>query len=365
MAALHENIMSFLNALSSEHRASIIDIISHVDEDIILAILSETQTLTSRTRCSSCRIMGHNKSNIRCPISKILTLQNSGSVPLTLQTSGSVISSENIIEIPNITPSSEYILLMKENILREVSLDTANHRLILGIRDFERTPPTKSQIASIYKEFKILSESLPISEHASIVVRISDTHIDTLSFMITGPVDTPYAYGCFIFDMYIPPRYPKVPPKCLLRTTGYGTIRFNPNLYQCGKVCLSLLGTWQGPTWVPNKSTLLQVLISIQSLIFVEEPFYNEPMYHEQYGQIKYQKLSQAYTKKIRSYTVQHAIISHLERLQSGIENYESIFDDALLTHFSLKKDEILANALSWDIDDNTMSRLEECLSML
>jgi hypothetical protein len=31
------------------------------------------------------------------------------------------------------------------------------------------------------------------------------------------------------------------------------------NLYNCGKVCLSLLGTWNGPGWDPAHSTLLQV----------------------------------------------------------------------------------------------------------
>jgi len=31
-----------------------------------------------------------------------------------------------------------------------------------------------------------------------------------------------------------------------LTTTGNGAIRFNPNLYNWGKVCLSLLGTWRG-----------------------------------------------------------------------------------------------------------------------
>lgn len=28
--------------------------------------------------------------------------------------------------------------------------------------------------------------------------------------------------------------------------TGKGKIRFNPNLYKDGKICLSLLGTWRG-----------------------------------------------------------------------------------------------------------------------
>jgi hypothetical protein len=41
-------------------------------------------------------------------------------------------------------------------------------------------------------------------------------------------------------------------------TTGGGSVRFNPNLYNGGDVCLSLLGTWPGPGWQPGQSTLLQ-----------------------------------------------------------------------------------------------------------
>ncbi|CAJ1455889.1 unnamed protein product [Effrenium voratum] len=53
--------------------------------------------------------------------------------------------------------------------------------------------------------------------------------------------------------------------------------RLNPNLYRDGKVCLSLLGTWAGPGWDPEKSTLLQVLVSLQGLVLVEDPYFNEP----------------------------------------------------------------------------------------
>lgn len=61
-----------------------------------------------------------------------------------------------------------------------------------------------------------------------------------------------------------------------------GGLRINPNLYNCGKVCLSLLGTWAGngcEMWNPAQSTLLQVLVSIQALILNEQPYYNEPGY--------------------------------------------------------------------------------------
>lgn len=48
----------------------------------------------------------------------------------------------------------------------------------------------------------------------------------------------------------------------LLKTTGGGSVRFNPNLYNCGKVCLSLLGTWEGGKgegWNQSASSALQV----------------------------------------------------------------------------------------------------------
>lgn len=47
-------------------------------------------------------------------------------------------------------------------------------------------------------------------------------------------------------------------------------------------VCLSLLGTWEGSRderWDEKTSTLLQVFVSIQALIFVEMPYFNEPSF--------------------------------------------------------------------------------------
>lgn len=67
---------------------------------------------------------------------------------------------------------------------------------------------------------------------------------DHRKIMIAGPEDTPYAGGLFEFDCFMPINYPHSPPLMHLRTTGCGSVRFNPNLYNCGKVCLSLLGTW-------------------------------------------------------------------------------------------------------------------------
>ena len=84
--------------------------------------------------------------------------------------------------------------------------------------------------------------------------------------MIIRPADTPYMGGIYEFDIEFPPNYPSVPPLVTFMTTGGRRVRFNPNLYESGKVCLSLLGTWSGQQWKPNKSTLLQVDILLANL---------------------------------------------------------------------------------------------------
>ncbi len=52
-----------------------------------------------------------------------------------------------------------------------------------------------------------------------------------MKVLIMGAAGTPYAHGAFFYDLFFPSNYPQAPPKTLLTTTGGGTVRFNPNLY--------------------------------------------------------------------------------------------------------------------------------------
>ena len=70
--------------------------------------------------------------------------------------------------------------------------------------------------------------------------------MDIVKAAIIGTSNTPYSGGLYIFDVYFTDDYPNNPPKMYLATTGSSKIRFNPNLYSNGFVCLSLLGTWKG-----------------------------------------------------------------------------------------------------------------------
>lgn len=87
---------------------------------------------------------------------------------------------------------------------------------------------------------------------------------DLYSVMIRGPEKTPYEDGLFFFDFQLSADYPKAPPLC--HYISYCSDRLNPNLYEDGKVCVSLLGTWSGKgteVWTLH-SNLLQVIVSIQ-----------------------------------------------------------------------------------------------------
>eukprot|EP00800_Vazella_pourtalesii_P013727 TRINITY_DN3342_c1_g1_i2.p1 TRINITY_DN3342_c1_g1~~TRINITY_DN3342_c1_g1_i2.p1 ORF type:complete len:223 (+),score=36.67 TRINITY_DN3342_c1_g1_i2:249-917(+) len=98
-----------------------------------------------------------------------------------------------------------------------------------------------------------------------------------MNVLVTGPSQTPYEKGFFHFFMRLPHNYPIQPPRVKFLTTGGGTVRFNPNLYANGKVCLSILGTWSGPGWTPAQN-ISSVVLSVQSLM-CEKPYHNEPGY--------------------------------------------------------------------------------------
>jgi hypothetical protein len=92
--------------------------------------------------------------------------------------------------------------------------------------------------------------------------------------MIIGPSDTPYFAGFYFFKLDYPADYPYSPPKVLFMTND-GFTRYNPNLYKCGKVCVSILNTWSGEKW-SSCQTLNSVLLTLCSLLN-ECPLQNEP----------------------------------------------------------------------------------------
>jgi ubiquitin-protein ligase len=92
--------------------------------------------------------------------------------------------------------------------------------------------------------------------------------------LIVGQPDTPYFGGNYLFELTYSFDYPHSPPKVKYWTNG-NNIRFNPNLYVCGKVCISLLNTWRGDQWT-SCQTISTVLLTLCTLL-CNNPLLNEP----------------------------------------------------------------------------------------
>ncbi|OWM77461.1 probable ubiquitin-conjugating enzyme E2 24 [Punica granatum] len=142
-------------------------------------------------------------------------------------------------------------------------------------------------------EWSILEKNLP----ETIYVRSYEERMDLLRAAIVGAPGTPYHKGLFFFDIFLPPEFPNVPPMVHYHSGG---LRLNPNLYESGKVCLSLLNTWTGTgseVWDPQNSTVLQVLVSLQALVLNDRPYFNEAGYDKQVGKAEGEKNSVSYNE--------------------------------------------------------------------
>uniref|UniRef100_A0A1A9WSN1 UBIQUITIN_CONJUGAT_2 domain-containing protein n=1 Tax=Glossina brevipalpis TaxID=37001 RepID=A0A1A9WSN1_9MUSC len=158
--------------------------------------------------------------------------------------------------------------------------------------------------------------------------------------MIEGPKKTPYEDGIFLFDLQLESEYPKSPPLC--HYIRYCSDRLNPNLYEDGNVCVSLLGTWSGrdtETWSAN-STILQLIVSIQGLILVDEPYFNEPGYEKQKDTQNGKENSRMYNEMV--------IIKLIQATNELLQNPPEVFDKEILNHFKKKGLKMYERMKNW-----------------
>jgi len=170
---------------------------------------------------------------------------------------------------------------------------------------------TRALMMAVRREMVVLRQGLLEGSEgvpAPIIVRAFSSRSDLFRAMVVGPPETPYANVPFFFDLALPSEYPREPPLAHFHAQYVGNERLNPNLYVDGKVCLSLLGTWSGPAWDPQRSTLLQVLVSLQGLVLVEEPYFNEPGHECDVGTEQGRQSSALYNEHARLLALRAAL---------------------------------------------------------
>jgi ubiquitin-protein ligase len=151
--------------------------------------------------------------------------------------------------------------------------------------------------------------------------------------MIVGPSDTPYFGGFYFFKFDYPVDYPFSPPKVTYMTND-GMTRFNPNLYKCGKVCVSILNTWAGDKW-SSCQTINSVLLTLCSLLN-DAPLENEP------GQSKSSSDFIPYQKSIEFKNIDFAICDIINRSKRKIPSPFDMFYPFMKQCFLVNYDAIL-----------------------
>ena len=187
---------------------------------------------------------------------------------------------------------------------------------------------TSLAIKRIMNDIKILKISQ--LEKENIFVSTVDDDIYKLKALIIGPKikDAPYQHGFYFFDITYPKNYPLEPPKVVFCTLNKN-VRFNPNLYTEGKVCLSILNTWSGPGWTSSHS-IKDVLIVLQSLLH-ENPIQNEPGWEKECGE-----KSKSLNIVLAYYNIKVAVIQMLEKIPPSFEVFQDIISSYFVKNIDL-----------------------------
>lgn len=176
---------------------------------------------------------------------------------------------------------------------------------------------SKETMSRLLKDIKQIIKN-PLTEQGIYYIH-DDTDMLKGYAMIVGPSDTPYFGGFYFFEISYPNDYPHSPPKVKYCTNGNG-IRFNPNLYTCGKVCISLLNTWKGEQWTSCQS-ISTVLLTLCTLL-CKDPLLNEPGVNKEHNDMR------SYTEIIE-YSNLNIAVCDIVKKKKGV--YQPFFDNFYL----------------------------------
>lgn len=193
----------------------------------------------------------------------------------------------------------------------------------------------------ITNEIKELYKSIDVFEESGIYFNIEDDNINIIYAMFVGQKDTPYEGGFYFVKFEYPPDYPMQPPKATYCTQGFIAnnvkTRFNPNLYTCGKVCLSMLNTWSGPGWVPT-NTISNVLIALQAIVLNEQPLQNEPGF-----ETAHKDVLGRYNKIIEYANIKIAVIEMFIKQPPHFEVFKPKMTEILIKNIAFYRNYILS----------------------
>lgn len=205
---------------------------------------------------------------------------------------------------------------------------------------------SKETMNRLLKDVKQIIKN-PLTEQGIYYVH-DDTDMLKGYAMIVGPSETPYFGGFYFFEFTYPNDYPHSPPKVKYCTNG-NDIRFNPNLYKCGKVCVSLLNTWRGEQWTSCQS-ISTVLLTLCTLL-CKDPLLNEP------GVLKGHRDIHSYNEIIEYSNISIAVCDIVRKKKGVYLPFFENFYPYVKENFNKNYDKLLEFAQKKMTDNNVQNK--------
>uniref|UniRef100_A0A6C0D6N2 Ubiquitin-conjugating enzyme E2 Z n=1 Tax=viral metagenome TaxID=1070528 RepID=A0A6C0D6N2_9ZZZZ len=190
---------------------------------------------------------------------------------------------------------------------------------------------TKATITRLLNDVKNIIKN-PLTENGIYYVHDDEDMLKGYALII-GPCDTPYFGGNYFFEINYPTNYPHSPPHVIYCTNG-DNIRFNPNLYTNGKVCVSILNTWRGEQWT-SCQTISTLLLTLCTLL-CKDPLLNEP------GVTKTHNDFTTYTKIIEYKNIDIAILKMVNKTTGVYPERFDFFHQIIREHFIKNSEHII-----------------------
>ena len=219
------------------------------------------------------------------------------------------------------------------------------HRIkYMSNTDSSKTYIAKSSIKRLLTDVKEILKS-PLTEHG-IYYKHDDDDMLKGCAMIIGPDDTPYYGGFYFFRFVFPNDYPHSPPKVEYCTNG-DNVRFHPNFYKTGKVCVSILNTWRGDQWT-SCQTLSSILLTLCSLL-TKDPLLHEP------GITKRHKDFYKYNSIVAYKNIEIAILNMISKgTYFPCSQFECFYDDMVS---SFKNNAVTLQKYITEMEDESYKR--------
>jgi len=190
----------------------------------------------------------------------------------------------------------------------------------------------------ILSDYQDLIKNTKLLNDNGIHFYLDEENVFHMRAMIIGPEDTPYEKGFYLFDIIFPKQYPNLPPT-FTYMTNHRNIRFNPNLYTSGKVCLSLLNTWSGSQtgegWTAA-NTITSVFMSIQGMVLNENPLINEP------GHETINDSHKQYNRMLQHENFYTAVLRMIKSTPNGFQPFQEVMKRFFLKHLDWYLDKTL-----------------------